>query len=242
MARTLIAGEIINRVAVEIGLKRVNDPFSTQDEGFSQLVGLLNAAGQELAELANWNRLEKQFIQVTADGDDGLYDLPTDFDRIVQQTGWDRSNDVPVFGPLTPQQWAYLLGRDLESNSIYIMYRIYQGQLQVYPDPPPVGATIAFEYMSRDWVVDSEGTSKDFATQNSDTILLDPLLMQKFLKVKFLDAKSMPSQAARIEFENVLENRKGTDNGGQILTAGARLNGIPLLNGFTNTPDTGYGA
>jgi len=240
MARQETAGTIINRVAVEVGLRQVSDPFSSIDEGFSQMVGLLNVAGQELVQLDDWEVLLTPFTQVTSSADSGVYPLPDDYDRFVGQTGWDQSNDVPIIGPLSPQDWAYLEGRDLASDSIYLSYRIYQSQLEVYPQPPPDAVNISFEYISRNWVQQADTTKVDLCTVAGDTVLLDPLLMQKFLKVKFLDAKNLPSQAARIEFENVLQNRVGNDNGAPILSA-SRSRYYPYLDAFYNTSDTGYG-
>jgi hypothetical protein len=240
MARQETAGTIINRVAVEIGLRQVQDPFSSQDEGFSQMVGLLNVAGQEMVELHNWETLLTQFSLTTSSLDSGVYPLPADYDRFVGQTGWDQSNDVPIIGPLSPQDWAYLKGRDLASDSIYLSYRIYQNQFEVYPQPPPDGVNVSFEYISRNWVLPADQVRTDSCTASGDTVLLDPLLMQKFLKVKYLDAKNLPSQAARIEFENVLQNRQGNDNGAPILSA-SRSRYYPYLDAFYNTSDTGYG-
>lgn len=242
MARQLTAGEIINRAAVEVGLRRVEDPFASQDEGFSQLTGLLNAAGQELLEVHNWQELNMPYLRTTVDGDTGIYPLPDDYDRVVSQTTWDRTNDVPIIGPLSDQDWAFLLGRDLASQSIYVSYRINNNQLETYPQPPPVGVDISFDYISRNWVLKENDIRSDYATQAGDVVLLDPLLMQKFVKVKFLVAKRLPSGDAKVEFENVLESRTGNDNGAQILDAGRNSRLFPYLNGFYNTPDTGFGA
>jgi hypothetical protein len=244
MARTETAGEIINRAAVEVGLTRVADPFSTTNEGFTQMTGLLNAAGLELAQLFQWEALTKEFeFNTTTDVTAGYADLPDDYDRLIQQTGWDLDNDVPIIGPLSAQQWAYVKGRDLAANTIYVSYRINNARIEVYPDPPPADVDVSFRYISRDWATDSAGTTAlDYCTQNSDIVLLDPLLMQKFLKAKYLEAKAMPTAgAARLEFDNMLQNRLGSDKGGQILNGGSPIGRYPYLNAFFNTPDTGYG-
>lgn len=243
MARQETAGTIINRCAVEVGLSSVADPFSTTDAGFTQLTELLNVAGAELSELRPWTEL---IVELAIDTDtditnDNEYALPTDYDRIVLQTAWDRTNDLPIYGPLNPQDWSYLLGRNLASNTIYVCYRIYNGVIEFFPDPVPTGRNLHFEYISRNWAETSGGTGIDRCTDTSDVVKLDPLLMQKFLKVKYLDAKGLPSQAARMEFENVLINRFGNDNGVPVLNAGGNFRGYPYLNGFWNTPDTNFG-
>ncbi len=242
MARQETAGTIINRVAVEVGLRSVSDPYASNDDAFIQMVGLLNVCGNELIQLHNWEALLKEYTKTTSSSDtNGQYDLPDDYDRFVSQTGWDRTNDVPVIGPLSPQDWSYLKGRDFADNSIYVSYRIYQGKLEVYPQPPPDGVDIAFEYISRNWAETSGGTGIDETTTNSDVVLFDPLLMQKMLKVKFLSAKNLPTTDAKIEFDRTFQASKAQDNGGMILSASRNGGSFPLLDGFYNLPDTGYG-
>ena len=245
MARQETAGTIINRCAVEVGLAAVSDPFSSQNEGFSQLSGLINVAGQELVQLRDWNEIIKPIsVNTSADITDGnLYTLPSDFDRLIPQTGWDQTNDIAIAGPLTPQDWSYLEGRNLASSTIYLAFRQYQARIEFYPTTVPTGRTLAFQYVSRNWATNSTGdTEKDFVDATSDVVLLDPLLVQKFLKVKWLSAKNLPSQDAKVEFENVLLNRMGNTNSAAVLNAARNYRGYPYLNGFYNLPDTGYGS
>jgi len=46
-------------------------------------------------------------------GDDistgGTYDLPADFNYMIDQTGWDRTNRVSIGGPLSPKTGLTLL-------------------------------------------------------------------------------------------------------------------------------------
>ena len=246
MARQENAGTIINRAAVEVGLQSVTDPFSTTDEGFTQLAQLLNVCGQELGQLRDWNELIRPFTaNTTTDvklGSTNLYELPSDYDRLIPQTGWDLTNDVPILGPMSPQDFAYLEGRDFASNSIYVAYRIYRGDIELYPDPPPANTDLSWEYVSRNWATTSGGTEVDYVTATNDIVVLDPLLMQKFLKVKFLDAKNLPSQAARMEFENIYLNRISNDNSAPVLNSGRSGRTFPYLSAMYNTPDTGFGS
>ena len=244
MARFSTANEIINRAAVEVGLLKVVDPVSSIDESFVQMTELLNASGQELVEIHPWQKLVKTFSFTTAPADSGEYDLPDDFSYMIDQTGWDRSNNVAMGGPLSAQDWTYLLGRDLVSSTIYASFRQFDGKLQLFPQPPPAGLEISFEYISRNWVQEANSDPavyNDTVQQGSDLVLYEPILAIKFLKAKFLEAKGFDSTASRLEFETMLGSRTGKDTGAPILSAGNNSRRFPYLDGFYNVGDTGFG-
>jgi hypothetical protein len=243
MARLSAVNDIMNRVAVEIGLNADVDPVASKDESFVQLRGLMDSAGQELVELNQWQMLQREFSFTTQEGDTGTYDLPDDFSYMIDQTGWDRTNRVAIGGPLSSQDWAYLEGRDLISQSIYASFRLQENKLDLYPQPPPVGLEISFEYMSRSWLADQANTDNrfDLIQTGSDIVLYEPILMVKFLKVKMLEAKGFDASSARLEFENMFESRSGKDEGASILSASKNSRGFPYLHPYYNTGDTGYG-
>lgn len=242
MARFTTANDVVNRAALESGLVPSPDPFGDPDETFVQLAGLLNSAGQEMVELFPWQILLKDFSFVTTEGDSGTYDLPEDFAYMVDQTGWDRSNENPLGGPLSSQQWAYLQGRNLNENTLYVSFQLAQGKLQLYPQPPPPEVEVAFKYINRNWVVgdDQENTPKDQITDGADIVLYDPILIIKFLKCKFLEAKGFDPTSARMEFENMMNSRTGKDTGAPILNSANSRGGFTYLSWY-NIPDTGYG-
>ena len=243
MPRYLPVNEIINRAAVEVGLLPSSDPVSDTNETFIQMVGLLNSSGQELCELDDWQELVKPYEIITADTDTGTYDLPDDFNYMSDQTGWDRTNRVAIGGPLSAQDWTYLAGRDLVSQTIYASFRQVDGKLDLYPQPPPEGLRLTFEYISR-WWLQEQGASapnRDTVGAGSDTCILDPLLSIKFLKLKFLQAKGLDSAAAGMEFDTLLASRIGKRTGAPILSASRGSRAFPYLTPYGNTGDTGFG-
>jgi len=243
MARQETATTIINRTALEVGLDTVTDPVASSDKNFIQLTGLLTVAGMELVELHEWEVLNAIFTFTTAvPSDTGSYSLPTDFAYMIDQTGWDKTNNIALAGPLSPQDWSYLDGRDLVSQSIYASFRIQDNMLELFPQPPPNGLEVRFEYISRNWAKQSDDTPIEEISNGSDVVLYDPLMTQKFLKVKWLEAKGFDSSAARIEFENIFNARTGKDTGAPIINAGRARAGVPYLTPYRNTRDTGYGA
>jgi hypothetical protein len=241
MSRFITANEIINRAAIEVGLLTNTDPVASTEDTYIQLTGLLTAAGQELVEMNAWQTLRSVFSFTTADGDSGEYDLPDDFAYMIDQTGWDTSNTVPIGGPLSPQVWSYLEGRDLVSQSIYASFRVMDNTFNLFPQPPPVGMAVRFEYINRNWVQEAgDGDRRDTIGTGSDIVLYEAILIVKFLKMKWYQAKGFPSEAAAMDFDNMFTGRVGRDKGAPVLNAGGGSRGLPYLNGW-NVPDTRYG-
>jgi len=237
MSRQETAATIINDTAIEVGLVPVNDPYSTQDEAFVQLRGLLNSAGRELVTMFAWEMLQRPFEITTQIGDSGTYALPTDFDHFTDQTGWNISARLPVYGPLSPQDWAAMTSLPIVPVT-YLGFRLSNNKIDIFPSPPPPDAQLKWWYISRNWVQAGANTA-DRATSAGDVVMYDPTLMVKFLKVKYLSAKGFDIGTASREFDMTFMSMTGQDKGARVLSA-AGSGGFPYL-GHRNLPWTGYG-
>tara|TARA_R110001632_G_scaffold1446_3_gene6372 strand:+ start:1105 stop:1839 length:735 start_codon:yes stop_codon:yes gene_type:complete len=244
MARYLEVNTIINRAAVEMGLLPSEDPASDTGDTFIQMVGLLNSSGQELCELNDWPVLIKTYSILTTSADTGSYDLPDDFNYMIDQTGWDKTRRLPIGGPLSAQEWTYLKGRNLFNKTIYACFRQLDGKFDLFPNPPPDGLDISFEYVSRSWLKEqgSDTATRDTINSGTNVCCLDPLLSIKFLKLKFLQAKGFDYSAAAMEFDTLLGGRIGKSTGAQVLNASYGSRGMRYITPYGNTGDTGFGA
>lgn len=243
ITRAATALTVINRAAVEIGLDPTPDPFSTDDKSYLQLIALLNTAGEELATAYNWEFLVRSYQITTLNTDSGDYTLPNDFLYMLPQTGWELANQVPVSGPLSAQDWTYLEGRNLASTTIYASFRQRQGLFSIFPQPPPDGLDIRFEYQTKNWVLDADDPllEKDEVQKTGDVILFDKVLISRYLKVKFLEAKGLDSAKAQDDFTQMFSALTNLDKGvGQILNAGRGRRNFPYLD-YRNLPDTNFG-
>ena len=242
MARLSTANDILNRAAVELGLPKSNNPVGSQDETFVQLTELLDACGQEMVELHPWQVLVKEFQVTTTDQDTGTYSLPDDFSYMIDQTGWERSQSVPIGGPLSAQDWTFLVGNDSVSQTIYASFRLVNNEFEIYPQPPPTDLDINFEYISRNWAARSGDmtTRFDYVDSGSNIILYEPILIIKFLKTKFLSAKGLDASAAALDFDTMFQSRIGKDVGASILSA-SRSAAFPYISPYRNTGDTNFG-
>jgi len=238
------AKQIINQVAAEVGVPTVVSPYSSGDAAMIQMRAILDAVGEELVEAYDWQALRREESFTVDPADDNIYDLPDNFRRMIDQTGWQRSDDVPLFGPLSAQQWAYLVGRDLSSSTIYASFRLTQGKLYLFPEDPPDNVTIAYEYISDLWVEDGDvaGTYLNAPVKDNDIILLNSRLVERGLKFRFLQARGFDSAAAGQEYQNSLDKMCSQEKSAPILTAGDGGWQYPYLSTYGNTPDSGFGS
>ena len=239
----ILVNDLLNRVAAEVGLTPVADPWADQAQHFVQMQHLLQTAGEELtlAHLWEWQQSAHQITTLALETGD--YDLPADFIQMIDQTGWERSSNVPIFGPLSAQDWTYLLGRDLVSYTIYASFRIKEGKFSIFPQPPPDGLDINFEYQSKNWVSDGGNppTYTDTVTSGSEIILFDRTLVSRYLKLKWLESKGFDTAKPQDDFNFVFNSVTGKDKGAEIISAGRNSRSFPYLDSRYNTPDKGYG-
>lgn len=246
MARFDTASEIVNAAAVECGLTASTDVFSSSDPAFVQLRTMLTSVGRELLGLHQWNRFVKTHTITTAvPPDTGDYDLPSDFGFMIDQTGWTPTNvgmGLPLGGPLSEQDWAYLVNTNLASSTIYVSFKQSEGKFIVLPQPPPNAIDIIFSYISRWWVAAAATpttASTDKVQANDDVVLFEPILIVKFLKLRFLESKGFDTTAAIAQFQSVFMQWTGKDTSAPVLNA-ARMRIFPYL-GWRNIPETNYG-
>ena len=220
------AGNIVNDAAVEVGLSAVSDPYASTDANFIQLCRLLRTCGRELRHMRNWTHLRKEHTFTTVTGTDS-YALPADFLGIYDQTWWNRTNRLPVGGPLSAQEWQYLKAR-LVGVVFTVLFRPMNQQIVIYPDgtQTPGGYTIAYEYSSSYWVsVTATPTvlSTDAPSVSTDKLWFDPTLLMRFLKVSFLKAKGFDTTAAQDEFDKTFERVMAADAPSPILSLNGAL-------------------
>lgn len=239
------ATNVLNDAAVELGLAAVTDPVANTDQAYVQLRYLLNSAGRRLVRMHEWERLVGAHSITTTALDTGEYALPDDFSYMINQTGWEQQENVPLIGPLTAQDWTYLKGRDLVDQTIYVSFRLQKGVFTIYPnDPVPAGLNITFEYIANTWVLDTDGTTRQASVDTgTDEILYDRTLITQLTKALWLDSKGFDSTRVWASFNELLEALTGQEKGAPILNAGmGRGRLFPLLHPLYNTPDTGYGS
>lgn len=230
MSGTLL--QLVQDAMVELSLPSPSIVVSSQDQDVAQMLALANAAGNELVKAWEWQILLDDYTFTTTGVD--TYALPSDYDRLVNDTQWDRTSRWPGIGPASSQTWAWLLGQNIASVPRY-RFRILGNLFTVFPTPG-TGYTYAFEYVKKNWILAVDGTTyKSRFTADNDTFLYDDRLLTLLLKSKYLAAKGLDSTIAQQEFTERLELCKSHDQMAPKLSLGPQI--IDPLLGMQNIPD-----
>jgi len=168
------------------------------------------------------------------------FPMPSDFDRVIDRTDWDKSQHWEMLGPETPQQWQWLISGYI-STGPRVRYRLLDGLFQIWPALGSVH-TLGFEYISNAWVIasgDTQPTLTSF-TADAQTCIFPDRLMVLGLKLKYFEIKSFDTTALYRDYMRHLEIAKAADAGSPNLSFAPRISTV--LIGWENIPDSSYGS
>lgn len=241
------AGAIVNAAAKELGLGTQTDPFASPDANFQKLVQMLNSLGLELCDTYTWQHLLREYTFVTT-ANQTPYDLPSDFNGLVEHTAWNRTQQMTLGEPLTEETWAHRASTP--GASAFIEFRLTTNQILLAPiNAVPGSQTIAFEMKSRSWVrpaASGLGNGNSLGTTGTDECLVtgdyplfEPLLLQYGIKLAWKKDGGFDTTTAEADFLRVLANAQARTKAAAHLYLTPQRTG-PLI-GLHNLPDTGYG-
>ena len=170
-----------------------------------------------------------------------LFPPPSDFDRQIDRTQWDKSKHWEMLGPNTPQQREWLRSGFI-STGPRIRYSYMGGYFMIWP---PLGSTesLSFEYVSKFWVLATSPTlltpTKQAFSVDTDTCIFPDALMRALIKLKYFEVKGFDTTAYYRDFTMQRDLAKGADAGSPTLSMAPRLSNV--LIGWENIPDSGYG-
>lgn len=164
------------------------------------------------------------------------YSMPTDYDRQIDRTHWDKTQHWEMLGPETAQQWEWLTSGYISSGP-RVRYRIFGATFQIWP---PQGSQhyLGFEYVSNYWAATAAGTAKGSFTVDTDTCIFPDRLMVLGLKHRYYQSKGL-GDVYRNDYEAELSLALSNDSGSPTLSMMPNISQI--LIGIENLPDTGYG-
>jgi hypothetical protein len=171
------------------------------------------------------------------------YALPADFERVIDNTIWDRSRFWAMRGPQSPQQWQLYKSSVIGRASIQRRYRFREiagvQKFSIDPVPTDNGSAMVFEYVSNAWCKSSGGAKQTSWQADTDVGILDEYLITLGSRWRMMRSLGLSYQEELDEYERQVGKAVAHDGGEAILdmTPSDRL----TLIGPWNLPETGFG-
>lgn len=245
MSLTLL--QLIKDVADEVGIARPSSVIGSSDREVQRLLTFSKREGRDLMRSAQWTRLQRlhTFSTVAATAE---YSLPSDFDRIIPSTEWDRAKYEPLLGPLTPQRWQAIKSGLIGSGVVGRRYRVVRSDSSVdrkfridpTPDSSSAGQTLAFEYISGYWCASLGGTAQATWAADNDYTLLPEDLHTLGTVIRFKRSVGLDYASEADEFASMMNQFASQDRPAPVLSM-APSPYIRMI-GPSNLPDSGLGS
>jgi hypothetical protein len=150
--------QICTNASDNIGVVAPTSIIGNTDPAAKRLLQLARRAAQSLRTRANWVSLVVEHVFI-ADGST-IFTLPSDFDRLVSDTMWDRTRFWRMRGAMSPQQWQMYKSSVFGRATIERRWRIRMtsgdsaGGTPVFEIDPAISATdttskFVFEYVTK---------------------------------------------------------------------------------------------
>lgn len=217
-------------------IANLDSTFMVTGVGLPQDTFVVSASGTTVvlnqAATASGTNISLTFSKV-------LYTPPTDFERLVDRTQWDKSKHWEMLGPSTSQQREWLRSGYI-STGPRIRYWMMGGYFQIWP---PLGANevLSYEYITKNTVLATGATtvSKQAFSVDTDTCIFPDPLMYALIKLKYFQIKRFDTTDVQRDFNAILDQCKAQDSSSPTLSMAPRVSSV--LIGWENIPDSNYG-
>lgn len=168
------------------------------------------------------------------------YTWPSDFDRMIDRTQWDKTKHWEMMGPETAQEWQWLKSGYIATGP-RIRFRQLGGYFQLWP-AVSANEYLGLEYVSKNGVIASGDVqpSKQQFSVDTDTCIWNDQLMIAGFKMAYFLAKGFDSAPYIADYQRELGIAKATEAGSRNLSFAPGYPGVLITP--ANIPDSGYGA
>lgn len=212
---------IIQSVCGQVGLPEPTVVMSDTGDQMRILRTLANVEGRDLSRRYQWQALVKEALVTTlATESQGEIDtLAPGFKFFLNFTQWNRNTIIPVPN-ISPQTWQ--MQKSSNISGPYPQFRVRGGELLFLP-VPAAGQTVAFEYVTKNWVESGDGSqTRDKFEQDTDVSILDEFIIEQGIRWRFLKQKNMDYSEEFRTYESLVADAMGRDGGKPLLKAGGK--------------------
>lgn len=224
---------ITQRASRALGLPVPVAVTGSTDINTLQLLELAQEEGEELSRRSDWPALTRQQTFTTTAAAVQVGALPSDWDRFINDSLFNRTTNRKLIGPLSPQDWQ----AEQANPSVSVVYDAFRlrGTDFLITPTPPAGQTIAYEYVTNQWCQSSGGTAQSAWAADTDTAILAERLFVLGLVWRFRQAKGLEYGEALETYEQEVQKAAGRAPGAGVLSLSTRPLLRPVI--YPNVPD-----
>lgn len=141
-----------------------------------QIFQAIKTSITDLARNYQWQELQKEYTFSSVISQAG-YNLPSDFDRLIDNTFWNASQNWAMIGGLTPESWRVLKNSLITQAETVEYYRIRGNQIIIHRTPSVV-ENYVFEYISKNIVKSASDVEQTEFLADTDTTVIDEYLVR----------------------------------------------------------------
>jgi hypothetical protein len=210
---------IVQHFCRRTGIPRPTTVYGGTDPQVLQALALLEEEGNALASRHPWQALtfEASHTSLAAEDQGAIATIASNgFRRIKNETIWNRTTSIPLYGPMDGVEWQAVKG--MAATGPHYRYRIRGGKLLANPTPT-AGESWYFEYASKNWITDSTGvTYRQYFGADTDLTLLEEDLLLAGLRWRWKKEKGFDYAQDFEDYEALIKDAMGGDGGKRTLS------------------------
>jgi len=208
--------QLVTKFCPRAGIPTPATVTGSTDDRVLQILALLIEEGEDLSSRHNWSGLtvEATHTTIASENQGAITTIAPGYSFIKNQTLWDRTDQLPVIGPLNGIDWQGI--KAVANTGPRYQFRIREGDLLISPTPA-AGHILAFEYQSENWVVDTGGNSKSEITSDLDSFLIPDRLLLMGLRWRWAAEKGLNYSELFNTYEAQVKDAMGRDGGKRVL-------------------------
>lgn len=150
--------------------------IGNNDDVAKQIFQAIKTSITDLARNYQWQELQKEYTFSSVVNQAG-YNLPSDFDRMIDNTFWNASQNWAMIGGLTPESWRVLKNSLLTQAETVEYFRIRGNQIIIHRTPSVV-ENYVYEYITKNIVKSASNVAQSEFLADTDNTVIDEYLIR----------------------------------------------------------------
>jgi hypothetical protein len=192
--------------------------LGSADPQIKQIRALIQKGCEDLFQRGRWESLinEASWTTTATESQGTIVSRATNgFMWMLPETFWDRTQKLPLLGPLDSADWQVL--KAIVVTGPRYSFRFMGGIIKSTP-APPAGHTWVFEYISKNWILQADGVTylSKFAA-DTDNVLFPEQVVTADLEWRWLKEKGLNYQEDFNAAERLIVNALGRSGSKPVL-------------------------